>query len=376
MKIVLASDFHLSYRQYNLKEREQDFYKQFNKMIDEVIKEKPNLFIELGDIFDEPKPKPLAIKIFNDGIEKLKSNGIDVLGIVGNHTTLQVKDFYPIDFLFENIKYLDGDYITYDDVFIGGVKYHSKIQKQDIKNKIDYLAEHSENYKTRILLLHQGLKNDIEIGYEFTEEELELNRFNFIFLGHLHKRILRKNDTSVYHYPGSLNSCSVVEMIDEMNQGKGYSIFDTDTGEIEIKNLTSDREFIDIEITEEELNNAFISKTIESLKEYSIKPIVRLKCVTNTQSNVYEFTKKLEDVTLFVIKKIIHSLDELEQMEKLNWENISIRKMIESKFDEKWQSDLAVELFNELKDNNVESAQQISEEIYKKYYTGDTEDDV
>lgn len=376
MKIVLASDFHLSYRQYNLKEREQDFYKQFNKMIDEVIKEKPNLFIELGDIFDELKPKPLAIKIFNDGIEKLKSNGIDVLGIVGNHTTLQVKDFYPIDFLFENIKYLDGDYITYDDVFIGGVKYHSKIQKQDIKNKIDYLAEHSENYKTRILLLHQGLKNDIEIGYEFSEEELELNRFNFIFLGHLHKRILRKNDTSVYHYPGSLNSCSVVELVDEMNQGKGYSIFDTDTGEIEIKNLTSDREFIDIEVTEEELNNTFISKTIESLKEYSIKPIVRLKCVTNTQSNVYEFTKKLEDVTLFVIKKIIHSLDELEQMEKLNWENISIRKMIESKFDKKWQSDLAVELFNELKNNNIESAQQISEEIYKKYYTGDTKDDV
>lgn len=371
MKIVLASDFHLSYRQYNLKEREQDFYKQFNKMIDEVIKEKPNIFIELGDIFDEPKPKPLAIKIFNDGIEKLKSNGIDVLGIVGNHTTLQVKDFYPIDFLFENIKYLDGDYITYDDVFIGGVKYHSKIQKQDIKNKIDYLAEHSENYKTRILLLHQGLKNDIEIGYEFSEEELELNRFNFIFLGHLHKRILRKNDTSVYHYPGSLNSCSVVEMVDEMNQGKGYSIFDTDTGEIEIKNLTSDREFIDIEVTEEELNNTFISKTIESLKEYSIKPIVRLKCVTNTQSNVYEFTKKLEDVTLFVIKKIIHSLDELEQMEKLNWENISIQKMIESKFDKKWQSDLAVELFNELKNNNIESAQQISEEIYKKYYTKD-----
>lgn len=376
MKIVLASDFHLSYRQYNLKEREQDFYKQFNKMIDEVIKEKPNLFIELGDIFDEPKPKPLAIKIFNDGIQKLKSNGIEVLGIVGNHTTLQVKDFYPIDFLFENIKYLDGDYIIYDDVFIGGVKYHSKIQKQDIKNKIDYLAEHSENYKTRILLLHQGLKNDIEIGYEFTEEELELNRFNFIFLGHLHKRILRKNDTSVYHYPGSLNSCSVVEMIDEMNQGKGYSIFDTDTGEIEIKNLTSDREFIDIEITEEELNNTFISKTIESLKGYSIKPIVRLKCVTNTQSNVYEFTKKLEDVTLFVIKKIIHSLDELEQMEKLNWENISIQKMIESKFDKKWQSDLAVELFNELKNNNIESAQQISEEIYKKYYTGDAKDDV
>ena len=62
-------------------------------------------------------------------------------------------------------------------------------------------------------------------------------------------------------------------------------------------------------------------------------------------------------------------------MERLNWENISIQKMIESKFDEKWQSDLAVELFNQLKDNNIESAQQISEEIYRKHY-GDVEDDV
>ena len=101
-----------------------------------------------------------------------------------------------------------------------------------------------------------------------------------------------------------------------------------------------------------------------------------MKCVANNQTNVYEFIKKLEDVTLFVVKKIIYSSDELEQMEKLNWENISIQKMIESKFDEKWKSDLAVELFNQLKDNKIESAQQISEEIYRKYYTGDVKDDV
>ena len=31
MKIVLASDFHLSYRQYNIKDRERDFYKKFEK---------------------------------------------------------------------------------------------------------------------------------------------------------------------------------------------------------------------------------------------------------------------------------------------------------------------------------------------------------
>lgn len=371
MKIIIASDFHLSYRQYNLKEREQDFYNQFNLMIDEIIKEKPNLFIELGDIFDEPKPKPLAIKIFNDGIKKLKDNGIETIGIVGNHTKLQIKNFYPIDYLFEDIKYLDGNYITYDNIFIGGIGYHSKIQKQNIKDKIDYLSKESENYDIKILLLHQGLKNDIEIGYEFTEEELNLDRFDYIFLGHLHKRIIRKNDTSVYHYPGSLNSCSVVELIDEINQGKGYTVFDTDTEELECKNLSSNRDFLDIEITDDELNNSFINKTVESLKEYSIKPMVRLKCITKSPSNVYEFSKKLEDVTLYVIKKIVYDdVDKFDER-KLDLENISIQKMIESKFSEKWKSDLAVEIFNELKQGNVESTKQICKNVYSKRYDKD-----
>ena len=366
MKIILASDFHLSYRQYNLKEREQDFYNQFNQLVDEIIKEKPNLFIELGDIFDEPKPKPLAIKIFNDGIERLKENGIEVLGIVGNHTTLQIKNFYPIDFIFEDIKYLDGDYVTFNDVFIGGVSYHSKINKDEIKHKIDKLAKASEDYETTILLLHQGLKNDIEIGFDFTEEELKLNRFKYVFLGHLHKRILRKNDTTVFHYPGSLNSCSVVELIDEISQGKGYTIFNTDTGEIKYKNLVSSRDFLDIEVTDETLNNSFVNETIDNLKGYSIKPIVRLKCVTKSSTKVYEFTKKLENVTLYVIKKIIQ--DEDEEIRHIDFENVSIQKLIESKFDDKWKSDLAVELFNMLKQGDVESAKQVCKSIFNKEY--------
>ena len=374
MKIVIASDFHLSYRQYNLKEREEDFYVQFNKLIDEIIKEKPNLFIELGDIFDEPKPKPLAIKVFSDGIKKLKNNEIEILGIVGNHTILQVKDFYPIDYLFEDIKYLDGDYVTYGNIFIGGINYHNKLQKDLIKEKINKLYNQSKDYEIKILLLHQGLKNDIEIGYEFDEDELELNRFDYIFLGHLHKRITRKNDTTIYHYPGGLNSCSVIEMIDEMKEGKGYSIFDTETGEIQFKIIPSDREFFDIEISENELNNSFINETIESLKGYSIKPIVRLKCIVKSQHNVYEFIKKLEDVTLYVNKKIIRNDEEYENIQKFELEKMSIEKTLKKKFNEKWKGDFAVELFKVLSKGDIESAKNLSEEIYTKHYEGKEDD--
>ena len=369
MKIIIASDFHLSYRQYNLKEREEDFYKQYNKLIDEIIKEKPNLFIELGDIFDEPKPKPLAIKVFSDGIKKLKDNEIEILGVVGNHTTLQVKNFYPIDYLFsEDIKYLNGEFVTYNNIFIGGVGYHNKLQKDLIKNKINHLYESSKEYETKILLLHQGLKNDIEIGYEFDEDELKLNRFDYVFLGHLHKRTTRKNDTTIYHYPGGLNSCSVIEMIDETNEGKGYTIFDTETGELEFKKISSDREFLDIEVTENELNNNFIDETIKLLKGYSIKPMVRLKCITKSQQNIYDFVKKLEDNSLYVNKKILRNDEENESVEKFEFEKMSIEKTLKRKFDEKWKGDFSVELFKVLSKGDIESAEHLSEEIYKKHF--------
>ena len=121
MKICIATDFHLSYRQYGLEEREQDFYKQYGKLINQVIKEKPQLFLILGDIFDTPYPKPIAIQTFNDGLKKLKQEGIKVCGIIGNHTLIQRKDYYPIDKVFEeNYHIIDDSYMIIDDVFIMG----------------------------------------------------------------------------------------------------------------------------------------------------------------------------------------------------------------------------------------------------------------
>ena len=371
MKIILSSDFHLSYRQYGLLEREKDFYKRYNKMIDEIIKEKPDLFIQLGDIFDEPKPKPLAIKVFNDGIKKLIDNNIDIIGIIGNHTTLQIKDFYPIDCIFnENIRFLNNNFIVYDDLFIGGVNYHTKLQKNSIKEKIDNIYNEAKKYKTKILLLHQGLKNDMEMGYEFDEDELELNRFDYVFLGHIHKRILRKNDTTVYHYPGSINSCSVTELIDEFKQGKGYSIFDTENGEINYKNLTKERDFIDLNINDDKLNKSFIDDFIKSLSEYENKPMVRINCITKHPNNVYGFINKLEDLTLHINKNITKEYEN-QLIEKFDIEKMSIEKILKDKYKEEWKSDFIIDLFKKLSKGDIDSAKQISDNVYKKYYKGD-----
>ena len=369
MKIALASDFHLSYRQYGLLEREEDFYKQFNNLIDEIIKEKPDLFIELGDIFDEPQPKPKALKIFGDGIKKLKANGIKVIGILGNHTIVQRKDFYPIDFIFENIKYLDGDYLIFNDVFIGGVAYHNKTQKY-IKDKIDFLAEESKAYDVKILLLHQGLKNDIEIGYEFTEEELELNRFDYVFLGHVHKRMLREKDNTVYHYVGSLNSCSVIELVDEIKEGKGYTIFETDTGAMDFKKISPIREFVDVEIIEDDLNDNKINEVFELLNDKSIKPMMRVKCEANNPAYIYDICKEWETKALHINKNITKK--QYNNENEMNMEDFisieeAIRKTVNEKYDEKWYGDFAVELYKKLI-TDKDSAIEYANEIYKEKF--------
>ena len=38
-----------------------------------------------------------------------------------------------------------------------------------------------------------------------------------------------------------------------MKQGKGYSIFNTETGEINYKNLTKERDFIDLNVNDDKL---------------------------------------------------------------------------------------------------------------------------
>ena len=127
MKICIATDYHLSYRQYGLGEREQDFYDQYEKLIDEIINEQPDIFIQLGDIFDTPYPKPIAIKKYEEGIERLNRHNIRVYGIIGNHTIVQRRNYYPIDNIFDDkVTMLDNNYIIIDDIFIAGLDYRPR----------------------------------------------------------------------------------------------------------------------------------------------------------------------------------------------------------------------------------------------------------
>lgn len=374
MRIMVATDFHLSYRQYGLEEREQDFYNQYRKLIKAAIKEKPDLFIQLGDIFDTPYPKPIAIREFMEGIDKLHENGIECYGIVGNHTLVQRKNYYPIDRLFNTrMKMLDGTGIMVLDksmgnsVYICGLNYRPRTYS--IKKDIDELYEQGKNAKVKILLLHQILKEDQQIGYDYDEKELNLDRFDYVLLGHYHKRTTRRKGKCTIHYPGSLNSCSIPEIIDEMRLGRGYTIIDTDKCSLETFNLGGSRNYVQFNLTDDDLNEERTCQMVSLLKGYPSKPIVHLNITMKDKRHIYEIVKELEKHSLIVKTKTVSQVNEVPTSDLPHIElGYSIEKLIKEKYPEKWKSDLCMGLFDLLKDGKIAEAKELADNVFKKQY--------
>ena len=363
MKICIATDLHLSYRQYGLEEREQDFYKQYEKLVTEIIKEKPKIFLLLGDIFDTPYPKPISIKTFEDGIDKLAENGITTYGIAGNHTLVQRKNFYPIDNIFQKYHLLNGKGITIDDTYICGINYHPKTH--DIRKTIDDMHKESKGCRTSIIMLHQTLKQDQNIGYEFDEKELGLGRFDYVLVGHFHNRITRKSGDTTVHYPGSLNSCSTVELLDEMKNGKGYSVLDTKTGMLQTKDIKPKRQYIEYNLINDKLNRYNINETVESLSVLESKPIIKLNVHDFTNPHLYELKEKLSDIALIVMQNNIEH-HEVPDQNKVHINSLDIKAQIMEEFEDEWVGKLAVDLYNSLSVGDIESGEYIAEETYKR----------
>ena len=143
MKIGVISDLHLGYRQYGLKEREEDFYFEYQNVINQLVyDENVDLIINCGDTFDSANPSPKAIGQFANGLDVLREAGVKMLNVVGNHTMLQVKDHFPADNLFlddfeyelldENIFFIDQD----ASVFIAGVPFHTMTKGDAFLDKV------------------------------------------------------------------------------------------------------------------------------------------------------------------------------------------------------------------------------------------------
>ena len=82
MRIAHCADLHLGKTQYNLKEREDDYYKAAAYVFKRAKDLNADLIILAGDIFDALKPPAKAVR-YLQGL--INATGIEVVGVAGNH---------------------------------------------------------------------------------------------------------------------------------------------------------------------------------------------------------------------------------------------------------------------------------------------------
>ncbi len=358
------ADTHLGYRQFNLEEREKDFYSAFEESVDRMISEGVEVVLHAGDLFDEPRPPIKALVEAKKGIERLKAKGIRIVMIPGNHDIIMRKGSMAPHALFDGVDVLtvDNPSVVMDDVFIAGLPYLPKSYRDVLTEKIDGLGEEAADFKSSILLLHQGTDKHLFNQHEIKMEELP-ESFDYYAMGHIHSRIEERTLGGVLCYPGSTEMWRGYEMDDWEKNGKGFLVSDTKDFKPKRIDLQGLRPFMRGDIAGE-ADIAELKTRLTGDK----KPVVVLTIESGQDFNrLHEKAREeLSDGALYLsIKKKATPREELIvqggalDMKELIFD--SLKEMGEK------ETAYAYSMFRELSKSNLEEALELTENFYQKW---------
>jgi DNA repair exonuclease SbcCD nuclease subunit len=227
MKLVHIADTHLGLAQFSrldpdsgMNLREKQIYDNFLAAIDVIIREKPDVLVHAGDLFDTVKPKTRAYTTVLDALTRLRDAGIPLVIVTGNHSMvktryttspLAVLDYHPAE--------IHATYsFKYERVEIGDTVFHlipNMLRAEDYRTAYDTieLAQGRNN----VLVTH-GLATAIRDKRLATVAEHELDstilsdNFDYIALGHYHNQ---SQITTNAWYSGSTEYLTYGEIRDE-----------------------------------------------------------------------------------------------------------------------------------------------------------------
>ena len=204
MKFVHIADMHfdtpfrlLSDRADLGEIRRLDQRKAFKKMI-EYIKQNeiPYLFIA-GDLYDAEYIRESTIKYINDLFKEIPNTKIYITS--GNHDPYIKNSYYETFPWNENVKIFTGkiEKVENEEFNLYGYGFedfycsNSKIEDIKLENK----------EKLNILLTHSNLDGRDKTGRDYnnlSSKELKEIGFDYIALGHIHKKNIEENNNIVY----------------------------------------------------------------------------------------------------------------------------------------------------------------------------------
>ena len=273
-KILFVSDIHIgirySYRvdlKTGLSERTVDFIKALERTVDFAIKEKIDIFVICGDLYDRVTIGPTLLRQVRERIwQKLLEHKIPIILIGGNHDSPQIIEkgspygeisIIPnsiavrtpqihkmkLNDVGEEIGFILLPYLTASQA----VEYVEKVMGEEIERG-QFLVRSQELFKEWIKRQVKSINTDIiiivghfyvkgsKIGvipypeqlpheFVFKKEMIPLSDIDLAVFGHIHTHQIIDEKIVI---PGSL------ERVDfgEIDEDKGFIIFDTTTKEI------------------------------------------------------------------------------------------------------------------------------------------------
>jgi len=226
MKILHIADTHLGFSAYRkttkdgVNQREKDIYDSFIRVIDYAIKEKVDLILHAGDLFDTVRPTNRAITVALQQILRLSRHKIPLVIISGNHEQPKLQETGHIFSVFEH---LDNVFPIYNETYEKhrfilddtilcihalpqvnvGDTFQSQLDEITVEEDADY----------NILIAHgtvQGIKefsmnefNELLIPKRFLS-----SLFDYVALGHYHK-YTRVTDKA--YYAGSIDALTFAD---------------------------------------------------------------------------------------------------------------------------------------------------------------------
>lgn len=242
MKIIHTADWHLG-RILNGKSLLEDQAYILDEFVAAMQKEKPDVIVIAGDVYDTSYPSKAAIMLFEETINQLNLHmQIPMIVTNGNHDG-KARLNYGAKWFEKSQMYIRTELATMaTPINIGNVNFYclpfatiSEVQaffddktitthQAATQSCITYMAENLDTSQFNVLIGHMtvqgGTRSDserpISIGTVESVEQDVFAPFNYVMLGHLHHPF--SIDSEFIHYSGSLLQYS----FSEVNQPKGY----------------------------------------------------------------------------------------------------------------------------------------------------------
>jgi len=217
--------------------REEDFLRAFGWAVEETIRQEPDGFLWLGDVFDHARPTYRTFAHVLAGLQRLADAGLRGVAISGNHDTPRVRGtgspYDALERVFPGIAFAWRMEAVAAE--LAGVAVHAVPQTMsvdDLRQQLSVAAGRVRADATNLLIAHVALTSLPARAYrDINELEVEEaafdKRFDLVLLGHYHA--LQKVSKRTW-YAGSTDTFSFA---DTPETAKGLVVVDTETGKVE-----------------------------------------------------------------------------------------------------------------------------------------------